>query len=129
MAATATWFIITTTAFIWPVQLVFAAISIAGLGTVVALDTEWIGYLDLFGWVSDSGLEILVISLIIVFIIGFLIMMTAIFIYTIRGISIVRGMSIFVMAVCLALYAVPVFNLLPWMWFWCLYVVKSQANS
>lgn len=129
MAATASWAIIASTAFLWPVQAIMAVISIGGLGTLTVLETEWVGYLDLFGWVSSWGQEMLFISLIIVFIIGFLVMLTAIFVYTIRGINISNDLSILIMAICLALYAVPVFNLLPWMWFWCLYVVKSQTDG
>lgn len=128
MVATASWAIIAGTAFLWPVQAIMAVVSIGTLGTLLVLDTEWVGYLDLFGWVSSWGQEMFFISLIIVFIIGFLVMLTAISVYTIRGVSIGQNLSIFVMAICLALYAVPVANLFPWMWLWCFYVVKSQAD-
>ncbi len=128
-AGTATWTIIVGTAILYPIQFVMAALTLGGLAALVTLDTSWLGYADLFGWFSDFGMELLFVSLMLNFVIGFLTFMVAVGVYVIRGVTISRGISIIIAAVCLALYATPILNFIPWMWFWCLYVVKSQANE
>lgn len=129
MAGTATYAIIAGTAILYPVQFVMAALTLGGLAALVTIDTTWIGYADIFGWFSDFGAELLFISLMIVFVIGVLTFFVAVGVFVFRGVNINRGISIIVAAVCLALYATPLLNFVPWIWLWCLYVVKSQADE
>lgn len=128
-AGAASWVIIASTSALYPVQFAMAALTLGGLAALVTVDTTWVGYADLFGWFSDFGLELLFVSLMIAFVIGVLTFFVAIGLFVVRGVNINRGVSIIVAAICLALYATPVLNFLPWMWLWCLYVVKSQAND
>lgn len=128
-AGAAMWAIIGSTAILYPVQFIMAALTLGGIAALVTLDTTWIGYADIFGWFSDFGMELLFISLMIGYVVGVLTFFVAIGVFVIRGVNINLGISIIVAAVCLALYATPLLNFLPWIWLWCLYVVKSQADK
>ena len=128
-ATSASWTIVAASSILYPVQLCVGAVSLAGLSVLVAVEGTWAGWLDAFGWFSSVGEELFFIAMGINLVIGVLTLMFAFLVFSLRGVSINRGISLIVAAICFSMYAAPVLNLLPWIWLWCLYVVKSQADG
>lgn len=129
MAASAAWFIVGTTWILYLVQFVFAVVSLAGLAGIVAVEDGWVGYLNVFGLLSDTAENTAYLGMGITTVMGIFTLIIAIAIFLFRGVDIAKGHSVPLMAICFALNAVPGTSLVPWIWLWCLYVVKSQINK
>ena len=130
-AVAATGYIVTWT--IWPylIQLLFAFLSIIGLGIVIGGEETWtLWLLDIasFGNMSDAGEIFTFVGMFMTLAITILCILFGMVIYTFRGVSVWKGNSLLALALCIACSFVPFFSLAPWTWFWCLAVVKSQID-
>lgn len=128
-AASAAWFIVGMTWILYMIQFVFAAVSLVGLSGLAVLDDGWAGYADVFGLLSDTAEITTYVGMGITTVMGIFTLIMAIAIFLFRRVDIAKGHSVPLMAVCFALNAVPGTNIVPWVWVWCLYVVKSQINK
>lgn len=128
-AISATWSIIGLTWILFLIQLVFAAFELAGFGALVTLVESWLGYADVFGIIGTGSEIFWYIGMGGTLIIGIFTLIIAMAVYLLRGVEMGRGISPIIAAICLCLYLVPVVNLLPWMWGWCVYVIKTQADE
>lgn len=129
-ATAATWTIIGGTSFMYPIQLAFALLQVLGFFGLVALEESFLDYIDFFDFGTEAAERMFYISVAVLFVLGLVTLFTAIAVYTIRGVKMMGdGVGLIITAVCLALYVIPVFSLVPWMWLWCLYVVKSQVDK
>lgn len=128
-AASAAWTIIGATWILYMVQLVFSVLSIVGMASMIAIDGSWLQTLDITGWTSDFGSIMTYVGMGVCGVMGIFTLIIAIMIFLIRQVSILRSYSIFIMAICFALNFAPIVSFIPWIWLWCLYVVKSQADT
>lgn len=128
-AASAAWFVIGTTWILYMVQLVFSVLSLIGLVTLISVDGSWLGYVDFMNMLSGTAEDITYIGMAITATMGIFTMILAIMVFTFRGVNIGKGYSLPILGVCFALNATPGTSLVPWIWAWCLYVVKSQINN
>lgn len=131
-AVTATAKIARIGVYLYALQVILWAINLVGLISLAAIEESWVMYLDVFG-ISNIGAEsIFFVSMALLFLIGLSTLILAIGTYITNKpirVKISGDLSIWIAAACLTLYLAPVINLVPWMIFWCLYVVKSQVNS
>ena len=117
--------------YIYVLQIILWALNLVGLISLAAIDESWIMYLDVFGLSNIFAESLFFISLALLFLIGLCTLIMAIVIYEANRpvkIKISGDLSLWIAAACLTLYLAPVLNIVPWMIFWCLYVVKSQAD-
>ena len=128
-AGSAAWFIVGMTWILYVVQFVFAILSLIGFSALFAAEESWLGYVDVLGLFSDTAGMMLFVGMGMTAAMGILTLIIAIALFIFRGVKINRGISGIIMAVCFAFNIVPGFNLAPWIWVWCLYVVKSQINK
>ncbi|MCB9818843.1 hypothetical protein H6788_01550 [Candidatus Nomurabacteria bacterium] len=128
-AGSAAWFIVGVTWIFYMVQFVFALVSLMGFATISAVAESWVGYVDFFGVFSDNAQDMTSAGIGMTAAMGIFTLIVAIVIFLFRGVDIARGNSVLIMAVCFALNTAPVASLVPWIWVWCLYVVKSQINK
>lgn len=128
-AITATRSIIYYGFYAYALQVVFWFISLIGFLTLVTVKESFLDYLDVFGWGSSTSQGIFLASVVVIFLIGLVTLVGAMLIYQKERVDFLRGISLLVAAVCLALYTAPILNLVPWIAFWCLYVVKSQTKD
>lgn len=130
MAGAAMWAIIGGTSIIYPVQLVFALLQIIGLFGLIALEESYLDYIDIFDFGTEAAELMFYVSVAVLFVLGLSTLLIAISVFTVRRVKMMgSGVGIIFAAVCLALYTLPIFSLVPWIWLWCLYVVKSQADK
>lgn len=118
--------------YLYAIQVILWAINIVGLISLAAVDESWVMYLDVFGLSNIFAESLFFISMALLFIVGLCTLILAIVIYESNRpvrINISGDLSLWIAAACLTLYLAPVLSLVPWMIFWCLYVVKSQADG
>lgn len=127
-AATAAWTIVGATWILYMVQLVFSLLSLIGMASLITIDDSWLQTLDITGWSSDVVGLMTYIGMGVCGVMGIFTLIIAIMLFILRRVSILRSYSIIVMAVCFALNFAPGASFIPWIWLWCLYVVKSQAD-
>lgn len=128
-AGSAAWFIVGITWIFYMIQFVFALMSLIGISSMVAVGESWIGYVDFLGLLSDTSQDIAFIGMGVTAVMGIFTLIVAIAIFLFRRVEIGHSYSVPIMAVCFALNTVPAASLVPWIWVWCLYVVKSQINK
>jgi len=128
-AGSAAWVIVGVTWIFYMVQFVFALLSLMGISAMIAAGESWVGYADFFGILSDTAEVSTYAGMAITIAMGIFTLIVAIAIFLFRGVDIGRSYSVPLMAICFALNALPVTSLAPWIWVWCLYVVKSQINK
>jgi hypothetical protein len=127
-ATSATWLIIGLTWILYLIQLVFAAISLIGLGAVMAFGGSWLDFVDFLDLLSEGSELFFYLGIGMTLVVGVLTFLFAILVFMFRGVVITKSLSIIVAAVCFSLYLAPGVNLVPWAWIWCLYVVKTQST-
>lgn len=128
-AASAAWFIVGTTWIFYMVQFVAGVISLVGLLGLIAIQESWLSYADFFGFFSGMGEAATYTGMVICAAMGVFTLILAIIVFKFRGVAIARSHSVPLMALCFALNVAPGFNLFPWFWVWCLFVVKSQVGK
>ena len=128
-SAAATSAIVEVTIIVYLWQLAFAVLAIIGLGLATANADSWLITIATFGLGGIGGKTIMAVGLVTTLLLGAVSFLIAIGIYMSRRINCWRGLSIPLIALGLCCYITPFLNLLPIMWLWCLYVLKSQAES
>lgn len=128
-AATATRSILWIVGVTYPAHLALALLYLVGLASLITIEESFLDVIDVFDLASGMSELMFYVSLVVLFLMGLLTLILAVGMYVWRGVKVDTGISLPLAAVCLALYMAPVFNLIPWMLFWCLYVVKRQANE
>ena len=110
------------------IQLFGAVLSITAFSSLVILDATGISYFD-FGLLTGNAIGLFALAsgmLLIAFVFSFFI---ALFFLIKEGFHILVGLSLLISPVCLCLYLIPGFNLIPWVWVWAFYVVKNQNTN
>ncbi len=113
----------------YPVQLGFALLYLVGLASLITIEESFLDIIDVFNLGSRMSELMFYVSMVVLFFMGLMTLILAICMYAWRGVKVDTGISLIVAAILLALYMVPVFNIVPWMLLWCLYVVKRQLNE
>lgn len=128
-AANATRSILWIVGVTYPAHLALALLYLVGLASLITIEESFLDVIDVFDIGAGMSELMFFVSMVILFLMGLLTLILATTIYFWRGVKVDTGISLILAAVCLVLYMVPVFNLIPWMLLWCLYVVKRQANE
>lgn len=118
--------------YLYAVQVIMWVINLIGLLSLIIIDDSWLAYLDFLGISNSIAEAMFFVSMIVMFLIGLSSLILAIIIYESNRpvkIKISGDLSLWISAFCLTMYLAPVLNIVPWMIFFCLYVVKSQADS
>ncbi len=128
-AASAAWFIIGVTWILYMIQFVFALMSLIGISAMIAVGESWVGYIDFMDLFSGTAQSMAFVGMGMTAVMGIFTLIASIAIFMFRGVDINKSYSVPIMALCFALNTVPAASLVPWIWVWCLYVVKSQVNK
>lgn len=107
--------------FAWvliPPQVIFAIISIVGLASEVVAEEVFFGFFS----GAVPGEAIYLVMSILVIIIGTLSLLYAVLVFLSARVSLLSGKGLLVLAVCFCLYALPVFNIFPWVFVYSLYL-------
>ena len=124
VTAAATVFIISSTVWLYIMQIPFAVLSIISLGALSGIGKNWWSNIletVTFGGFSELGLVFFFTGVIGAFICGMVTMMIAIFIYSVRGVNVFSGTKLLTMPLVMVGYLFPIFNLFPLVWIWCLF--------
>ena len=127
----ATSFILLNTTVVYLIQVVFGIAYLAGIAGLETIeDSWWLGILDTvtFSTAENTGLLFMAIGAYGSMLCSVVMWCIAIPIYMARGINIWRGISVPLMGFILALHFIPVFNILPLVWFWCFYIVSTSRK-
>lgn len=128
-ALSATWLVIGTSWIFYAIQFVFALLYLLTMGGLMSYEGSWLETFDLFGLGGQAGAGMFLLCLGVIVAMWLCTFVTAIVIFLVRGISFGRGISVIIALVSLVASTFPVVNLLPWVWVWCAYVVKTQADD
>lgn len=128
-ASAAAWALILGT--LWNIvllQFIAGILYLIGLAAVIVSEETWWDYAD-FADIISSGmaLPLFFSGLALSLLCGILLLLAGILIFTLRGVSVVTSWSIPMMVICLVMHAIPGISLLPGMYLWYLYVVKTQV--
>ncbi len=129
-AATATGHIISITWYFYLLQVVFSLFYLLSLGGMAWYSGGWLEFFDIFSAGGYAGLGLFMISMVLLAAMWMVTFMIAIIVYIFRGVKIMNGIASPVVAIgSLVLTLAPIANLFPWVWLWCLYVVKTQIEE
>ena len=131
-AIVVSWSIVVFTIWIYLFQLMCATLAIVGLSAITKTeDSWWAAAADFitFGSLSGVGLTMFFFGIVGTFICGLITFLVAISFYSMRGVKAFKGVSIIVLGLGFSAYLTPILNFVPWIWLWCLYVVKSNQTK
>jgi|GEM_PF-2977411 len=115
--------LINTTIHIYYIQIFFGILTLIGMLIMAGLNDNWFVNTITFGTLTEAGAAIFIVGIVGAFICGVVSFLIATALIVSRGISILGGICIAILSVCLVGLLCPVINILPIMWLWCLYVV------
>jgi hypothetical protein len=128
-AITVSFLIMSWTWWLWLfVQIPLAITAVAGIGTAATGEAIWWGILDKLGITSNLGMLMFSAGTFGVLIVGIISFLIASSFFQMRGINCWKSLSVIIMALCFCGYIIPGINLMPLIWFWCIYVVYSQGD-
>lgn len=101
-----------------PAQVIFAIISIIGIGSETIAEEVFLG---LFSG-AVPGEAIYLVMAVLVIIIGTLSLLYAVMVFAASRVSLLSGKGVLVLGICFCLYALPIFNIIPWVFVYATYL-------
>lgn len=121
--------VVLSTSVLYPVQFVCATLSIAGLLGWIGVEESWLNYADFFNVFSTSGELVYLTGVAGTVAIGLFELLIAIGSFFWFGVDAWSVKSFILWVFCFVGYYAPGFNLVPWAYVWCFYVVWKQAKD